>query len=106
MNFSLIPLAVYLAQEADGTKSLVSTLILLPIMFIMMYFLVIRPQRKEEDDRKKMIEQLQKGDTVITNSGIHGKIVEFKENNEIVVLNISKDTNVTFNSSVISKKKI
>lgn len=105
MNLNLIPVFVLLAEETDGTKSLVSTLILLPIMFLMMYFLVIRPQRKEEEERKKMIEGLQKGDYVITNSGIHGKIVEFKENNELVVLNISKDANVTFNSSVITKKK-
>lgn len=105
MNPNFIPMFIMLAEEGEGTKSILSTLILLPIMFLMMYFLVIRPQRKEEEDRKKMIEGLQKGDTVVTSSGIHGKIVEFKENNELVVLNISKDTNVTFNSSVISKKK-
>jgi preprotein translocase subunit YajC len=97
---------IVLAQESqDSTKSLVSTLILLPIMFLMMYFLVIRPQKKEEDERKKMIESLQKGDTVVTNSGLHGKVVEFRDNNETVVLNIAKDTNVIFNSNVLTKKK-
>ena len=52
-----------------------------------------------------MIEGLQKGDTVLTSSGIHGKVVEFRDNNETVVLNIAKDTNVVFNSSVLTKKK-
>jgi len=107
MNLFASTLLVFLAQESqDSTKSLVSTLILLPIMFLMMYFLVIRPQRKEEDDRKKMIEGLQKGDTVLTSSGIHGKVVEFRDNNETVVLNIAKDTNVVFNSNVLTKKKV
>jgi preprotein translocase subunit YajC len=106
MNLFASTALVLLAQESqDSTKSLVSTLILLPIMFLMMYFLVIRPQRKEEEDRKKMIEGLQKGDTVMTSSGIHGKVVEFRDNNETVVLNIAKDTNVVFNSSVLTKKK-
>jgi preprotein translocase subunit YajC len=106
MNLFASTLLVFLAQDSpDSTKSLVSTLILLPIMFLMMYFLVIRPQRKEEEYRKKMIEGLQKGDTVLTSSGIHGKVVEFRDNNETVVLNISKDTNVVFNSSVLTKKK-
>ncbi|NBU98968.1 MAG: preprotein translocase subunit YajC [Spirochaetia bacterium] len=107
MNFYAFPILFILAQETqDTTKSLVSTLILLPIMFLMMYFLVIRPQRKEEEDKKKMIDSLQKGDSVVTSGGIHGKIIEFRDNNETVVINIAKDTNVTFNSNVISKKKV
>ena len=41
----------------------------------------------------------------MTTSGIHGKVVEFKDNNESVVLNIAKETNVTFSTSSIVKKK-
>ncbi|TGK10020.1 preprotein translocase subunit YajC [Leptospira fletcheri] len=78
---------------------------MIAVMFVIMYFLVIRPQRNEEKKRKSMIESLQKGDTVVTSSGIHGKVVEFKENNDVVVLAIAKDTNVTFNTSTIVKKK-
>jgi preprotein translocase subunit YajC len=52
-----------------------------------------------------MIKALEKGDTVITSSGIQGKVVEFKDNNESVVLNIAKDTNVTFTAVSIVKKK-
>ena len=74
-------------------------------MLIIMYFLVIQPQRKEEKNKKAMIQALQKGDTVVTSSGIHGKVVEFKDNNESVVLNIAKDTNVTFTTNSIIKKK-
>ncbi|MDX1959960.1 MAG: preprotein translocase subunit YajC [Leptospiraceae bacterium] len=95
-----------LAQDAaDGGKSAISSLILIPVMIVMIYFLVIRPQQKEEKKRKEMIASLAKGDSVVTSSGIHGKIIEFRDNNETVVLNISKDTNVTFNSSSIVKKK-
>ena len=53
-----------------------------------------------------MIDSLQKGDSIVTSGGIHGKIIEFRDNNETVVINIAKDTNVTFNSNVISKKKV
>ncbi len=96
-----------LAQDAGGdpNKSIFSTLILIPVMFVIMYFLVIRPQRKEEKKKKEMISSLAKGDSVITNSGIYGKIIEFKDNNETVVLNIAKDTNVSFLASSITKKK-
>lgn len=98
-------LFLFLAQEGADTKSSLSALILFPIMLIIMYFLVIQPQRKEEKNKKAMIEALQKGDSVVTSSGIHGKVVEFKDNNESVVLSIAKDTNVTFTTNSIVKKK-
>lgn len=93
-----------LAQE-DGSKSSLQSLLIIPIMLVAMYFLVILPNKKEEKKRKEMIGNLQKGDNVITNSGLHGKIVEFKDNNETVVLNVSANTNVTFETSSILKKK-
>ncbi len=95
----------FLAQEGADTKSSLSALILFPIMLVIMYFLVIQPQRKEEKNKKAMIQALVKGDNVVTTSGIHGKVVEFKDNNESVVLNIAKETNVTFSTSSIVKKK-
>jgi preprotein translocase subunit YajC len=100
---------IVFAQDAQPTPGdpagimYYATLILLVVS--MVYFMAIRPQRKEEADRKKMIASLNKGDSIVTHSGIHGKIVEFKDNNETVVINIAKDTNVTFNSSAILKKK-
>ncbi|MBK8395475.1 MAG: preprotein translocase subunit YajC [Leptospiraceae bacterium] len=95
----------FLAQEGADAKSSLSALILFPIMLVIMYFLVIQPQRKEEKNKKAMIQALVKGDTVVTSSGIWGKVVEFKDNNESVVLNIAKDTNVTFTATSIVKKK-
>ncbi|MCZ8341882.1 MAG: preprotein translocase subunit YajC [Leptospira sp.] len=93
-----------LAQE-DGAKSSFQSLLIIPIMLVAMYFLVILPNKKEEKKRREMITNLQKGDTVVTNSGIHGKVVEFKDNNETVVLAVSANTNVTFETSAILKKK-
>ena len=84
----------FLAQEGADTKSSLSALILFPIMLVIMYFLVIQPQRKEEKNKKAMIQALVKGDNVVT-----------KDNNESVVLNIAKETNVTFSTSSIVKKK-
>ena len=93
-----------IAQDAPQSSPF-STLILIPIMLVIMYFIVIRPQRNEEKRRKEMIESLKKGDSVVTSSGIHGKVVEFKEDNKIVILNLGKDSNVVFNSEVILQRK-
>ncbi len=48
------------------------------------YFLLIRPQRKEQQRHKEMLASLQKGDEVVTNGGIIGKIVKAEENQLIV----------------------
>jgi preprotein translocase subunit YajC len=96
-----------LAQDAgaDSTRSSLQSLLIIPIMLVAMYFLVILPNKKEDKKRKDMIAGLQKGDNVITSSGLHGKVVEFKDNNETVVLSISANTNATFETSAVVKKK-
>lgn len=97
-------LPILLAQAGkDGSPW--GTLLLIPIMLVVMYFLVIRPQRNEEQKRKTMIASLTKGDNVVTSSGIHGKVVEVKDNGENVVLAIAANTNVVFSSNSIAVKK-
>jgi preprotein translocase subunit YajC len=99
---------LFLAQATesapDQSKALISNLLIIPIMLLFLYFFVIRPQRKEEKRKKDMIAELAKGDTVLTNSGMYGKFVEFKDNNESVILSLSSNTNVKFSTSAIVKK--
>ncbi len=54
---------------------------LLPLVFIFLifYFILIRPQQKQQKDFKKMIEALKKNDQVVTIGGVHGTIVSVKE---------------------------
>ena len=49
------------------------------LVFVVMYFFMIRPQMKKAKEHKKYIEGLQKGADVVTSAGIHGKIVEVGE---------------------------
>jgi preprotein translocase subunit YajC len=44
------------------------------------YFLLIRPQRKQQDDHKKLLASLQKGDQVVTSGGIIAEVIHMKEN--------------------------
>jgi preprotein translocase subunit YajC len=59
---------------------------LLPIVLIIIvfYFFMIRPQVKKQKDQKKYVEELKKGDRVITTAGIHGKIVDVAETTFLV----------------------
>ena len=54
-------------------------MLLLPLVFAFMYFIVIRPQRKEEKKRKELIGQVKRGDEVVTIGGLHGNVVAVGE---------------------------
>lgn len=73
------------------------------LMFGVFYFLLIRPQQKKEKDRKNMIQNLKKGDRVVTSGGILGTVVGVKDS--IVVLKVGdEDTKIEFLKSAISDK--
>lgn len=58
-------------------------------LFVMMYFMMIRPQKKKDQETKNMRNSLAAGDEVITIGGIHGKIV--KVNDETITLEVSQN---------------
>jgi len=50
------------------------------LMFVIFYFLLIRPQQKKSKEHKSMIESLKKGDRIITSGGLHGRITGISDN--------------------------
>ncbi|MCT4558925.1 MAG: preprotein translocase subunit YajC [Pelagimonas sp.] len=55
------------------------------LIFAIMYFLLIRPQQKKMKEHQNMVEALRRGDQVVTQGGVVGKVVKVKEGNEIEV---------------------
>ena len=73
------------AQAAGGTAGAFGSFIPLILIFAIMYFLLIRPQQKKVKEHKAMVEALRRGDQVITQGGIIGKVSKVKEDGEIEV---------------------
>ena len=76
------------------------------LIFAIMYFLLIRPQQKKMKEHQKMVEGLRRGDVVITQGGLIGKVLKVKENNELdVELNEGVKVRVVQNTiaQVVSK---
>ncbi len=67
------------AQEGADSTSLFGTLPFLIILFVVFYFLLIRPQTKRQKEHRKMVEALSAGDEVITGGGVLGKIINIGE---------------------------
>jgi len=78
---------------------------LMPIIliFAVFYFLLIRPQKKTQDEHKKMIASLKKNDEVITAGGIHGTIVNVKDHT--VTLKVDDNVKVEVQKSSVSTMK-
>ena len=70
------------------------------LIFVIMYFLLIRPQQKKIKEHKNMVDNLRRGDQVLTQGGIIGKITKVKEGEEIEV-ELAKDVNVAVIRSTI-----
>lgn len=69
-----------LGGAANGnTKSMVPTILLMVALFAVMYFLMIRPQRKKQKEDQEMRDSIQIGDEVTTIGGICGRVVTVKE---------------------------
>ncbi len=89
-------------QAAAGSSSgqMVSTLVTFGLVFVVFYFLIIRPQNKKQKEAKKMIEAVKKGDRIITIGGIHGTVHAVKEGT--VVVKVDDSSRIEFSKSAIA----
>ncbi|NLY63759.1 MAG: preprotein translocase subunit YajC [Alcaligenaceae bacterium] len=65
---------VIIAQAAEGAAGGLASFLPIIIMFVVLYFMMIRPQMKRQKEHKAMVQALAKGDEVITAGGLLGKV--------------------------------
>ncbi|MEL6266879.1 MAG: preprotein translocase subunit YajC [Pseudomonadota bacterium] len=73
------------AGAAPGGGDFLVQLLPLILIFVIFYFLLIRPQQKRAKEHQAMIEALRRGDQVITSGGMYGKVVKVRDDNDIDV---------------------
>lgn len=93
MQFSII-------LQAQPGGSNYSMLIMLGLMFVIMYFFMIRPQQKKAKDQKKFIDEVKRGDYVVTIGGAHGRVAELE--GDTFILEVEKGGRIKFSKSAIS----
>jgi len=70
------------------------------LIFVIFYFLLIRPQKTKEKEHRKMLASLNKNDEVVTSSGIHGTIVNVKD--KTVILRIDENVKIEIEKNCIA----
>ncbi len=88
------------AASSSGPSTLVS-LFPLVLIFVIFYFLLVRPQQKKSKDHRNMLAQLKKNDEVLTAGGLFGKVVALKENE--VTVEVAPNIRVRVNRPQISQ---
>lgn len=87
------------ANQSVSDFSNLGSLLLFPLLFILMYFLLIRPQTKKANEHKNLISNLKIGDEIITQGGIVGKISKIIDN--FIILNLNSDIDVIIKKDFI-----
>ena len=88
------------AQTAGGLDSNLTSFLPIIMMFVVLYFLMIRPQMKRQKEQKAMMDALAKGDEVVTSGGILGKVT--KVTDTFVTLEIANGTEIAAQKAAIT----
>jgi len=87
------------AQSGAGPQGGLMAFLPMILLFVVFYFLLIRPQQKRQKQHKAMIAAVAKGDEVVTMGGILGKVTDVNEN--FITLEVAKGTNVKVQRALI-----
>jgi preprotein translocase subunit YajC len=71
---------LFMASGQSGNGGIAMFALQIGAFIAIFYFLLIRPQRKQQDDHRKLLASLQKGDQVVTSGGIIAEVIHLKEN--------------------------
>ena len=88
----MIDLAYAQAAPGAGGPGAIMTVFPFILIFVIMYFMVIRPQQKKGKEHQEMLNKLKRNDEVMTSGGIYGKVVDLKET--VVTLEIAPNVRV------------
>jgi preprotein translocase subunit YajC len=86
--------------QAQQTGSALPQLLIFGGIILVFYFFMIRPQQKKAKDQRKFIDEIKKGDYVVTIGGAHGHVAEME--GETFILEVEKGGRIRFNKSAIS----
>ncbi|MEP0713362.1 preprotein translocase subunit YajC [Algoriphagus sp.] len=93
-------ISTVLAQAAAGGSGILGQVFLFGSIILIMYFFMIRPQQKKQKESKKFIEEIKKGDEVVTIGGLHGRVSSVE--GDTVLLELDRGLKVKVEKSAIS----
>ena len=94
--------SILLQAAAGSNTSMIYNVLLWVAIIGVFYFFMIRPQQKKQKDQKGFVDNLKKGDNVVTIGGLHGKIASVE--GTTVTLEVDRGVKMTFEKTSISRE--
>lgn len=88
---------------ASGTAGLLSMLVSFVVLGVFFYFVIIRPQKKEQKKMNAMLSALEIGDCVLTNSGFYGVVIDIQDDTVIVEFGNNKNCRIPMQKTSIAQ---
>ncbi len=103
--FDLISTAYALggSPSEGGQPNPIASLLPFALMFLVLYLLILRPQMKKQRNQQRMIDELEKNDEIVTSGGIHGTILNIKD--DILVVKIADNVKIEVSRAAVSRVK-
>lgn len=103
--FDLISTAYALggSPSEGGQPNPIASLLPFVLMFLVLYLLILRPQMKKQRNQQRMIDELEKNDEIVTSGGIHGTILNIKD--DILVVKIADNVKIEVSRAAVSRVK-
>ncbi|OOG45225.1 preprotein translocase subunit YajC [Rhodanobacter sp. C06] len=96
-----LPMSVTLAQAAAPQGGGLSMILMMVVLFGLMYFMMIRPQMKRQKEHRALVSALAKGDEVVTNGGLAGRVEEVGET--FITIEIAPNVKVKLQKGAVSQ---
>ena len=90
-------------STAGGAGAMLSLVVPLAIFFLLMYFMIMRPQKKEQQRIKSMLAAMEVGDTVVTTSGFYGVLINITDEDVIVEFGNNRNCRIPMRKSAIAE---
>lgn len=91
-----------LASSGSSIAGYGGMILWLVIIFVFMYFFMVRPQKKEQQKKSAMLNELAVGDTVLTTSGFYGTVIDITDDTVIVEFGSNKNCRIPMQKQAIS----
>ena len=90
-------------STAAGAGSMITLFLPLVVFFLLMYFMVMRPQKKEQQRVKSMLAAMEVGDSVVTTSGFYGIIIDITDEDVIVEFGNNRNCRIPMRNAAIAE---
>lgn len=87
----------------EGGGNPIASLLPFALMFAVLYFLILRPQMKKQKAQQRLVDELEKGDQIVTSGGIHGVITNLKD--DIITVKVAENVRIDVSRAAVSRVK-